>query len=96
MISFDSIVLPREIDPKLGPKNRLRGAEKLYTGELKGAESFDSYNGKLYSGIYGGYVVRLEEDRVVPVVKFGKKCGELNMYVRLDIYFINNEMSIFI
>ncbi|XP_032664446.1 adipocyte plasma membrane-associated protein-like [Odontomachus brunneus] len=69
-----SIVLPRNVDPKIGPKNRLRGAERLYVDEVQGAESFDSYDGKLYSGVHGGYIVRLEEDRVVPIVKVGKQC----------------------
>lgn len=69
-----SIVPPGELDPKLELKNRLNNAERLYIGEAIGAESFASYNGKLYSTVVGGYVVRLEEGRVVPIVKLGEKC----------------------
>ncbi|XP_014471001.1 PREDICTED: adipocyte plasma membrane-associated protein-like [Dinoponera quadriceps] len=69
-----SIALPRTVDPKVGPKIRLRGAQRMYVDEILGAENFDSYNGELYSGIHGGYIIRLEENRVVPIVKFGKEC----------------------
>ncbi|EZA51944.1 adipocyte plasma membrane-associated protein [Ooceraea biroi] len=68
-----SVVPPRDLDPRF-PKNRLTGCEKLFEGQLTGAEGFSSYNGQLYSGIHGGYIIRLEEDRFVPIVKFGKKC----------------------
>ncbi|XP_012055281.1 PREDICTED: adipocyte plasma membrane-associated protein-like [Atta cephalotes] len=69
-----SITPPRQLDLKIGPKNRLNGIQKLFTGEIHAPESFDSYNGQLYTGIHGGYVLRIEEDRIVPIVKFGEKC----------------------
>nr|XP_033337228.1 adipocyte plasma membrane-associated protein-like [Megalopta genalis] len=58
-------------------KNRLRGAEVLFAGEFKGPESFASYNGELYTGISGGYVVKIDGNNIVPVVKFGQKCEGL-------------------
>lgn len=64
---------PREVDIK----NRLNGAEKLFEGEIDGPEDFASYDGQLYTTVHGGYVLRIEEDRAVPIVKFGEKCGEL-------------------
>ena len=72
-----SITPPRQLDLKIGPKNRLNGIQKLFTGEIHAPESFDSYNGQLYTGIHGGYVLRIEEDRIVPIVKFGEKCGKV-------------------
>lgn len=48
----------------------------MYVGDVIGPESFDSYDGQLYSSVHGGYIIRLEENRVVPIVKFGKECGE--------------------
>jgi len=71
------VIPPRQLDPKVGPKTRLNDGQKLFKGELVGPEDFDSYNGKLYTGVVGGYVLRIEEDRTVPIVKFGEKCGEL-------------------
>lgn len=69
-----SIEFPREVGKRFELKNRLQGAEVLFSEELKGAETFDSYNGELYTGVHGGYVVKLENGRIVPVVKFGEKC----------------------
>jgi sugar lactone lactonase YvrE len=69
-----SITPPRALDPKVGPKNRLTGAQKLFEGEINAPEGFDTYNGQLYTGVHGGYVLRIEDDRMVPIVKFGKKC----------------------
>ncbi|EGI67195.1 PREDICTED: adipocyte plasma membrane-associated protein-like [Acromyrmex echinatior] len=69
-----SINPPRQLDPKLGPKNRLNGIQKLFINEIHAPESLDSYNGQIYTGVHGGYVLRIEEDRVVPIVKFGEKC----------------------
>ena len=78
-LDFDpcSITPPRQLDSKVGPKNRLNGIQKLFNGEIHAPESFDSYNGQLYTGIHGGYVIRIEEDRIVPIVKFGEKCGKV-------------------
>ncbi|XP_066599172.1 adipocyte plasma membrane-associated protein Hemomucin-like [Prorops nasuta] len=63
-----------EFNGHLGPNKRLDNAEILFAGKLKGAESFDSYNGELYSGIHGGYVIKITENDIVPIVKFGKQC----------------------
>ncbi|XP_076667123.1 adipocyte plasma membrane-associated protein Hemomucin isoform X2 [Andrena cerasifolii] len=72
-----SIKRPGDTPNPFELKNRLQGAEVLFSGEIKGPESFASYNGELYTGIRGGYVVKIEENRIVPVVKFGKKCDGL-------------------
>lgn len=57
--------------------NRLNEIEFLHVGKLKGPEAFDSYNGELYTGLEGGYVVKIDEKGIVPFVKFGGKCGKL-------------------
>ncbi|XP_029174108.1 adipocyte plasma membrane-associated protein-like [Nylanderia fulva] len=72
-----SIVEPRDVDPKIGPKNRLNNVEKLFEGRFVGPEAFASYDGQLYTGIHDGYVLRIEEDTLVPIAKFGKKCDGL-------------------
>ncbi|EFN66169.1 Adipocyte plasma membrane-associated protein [Camponotus floridanus] len=69
-----SIVQPRDIDPKLGPKNRLNNAEKLFEGRLLGPESYATYDGQIYTAVYDGYLLRIDEDDLVPIAKFGKKC----------------------
>ncbi|XP_043255271.1 adipocyte plasma membrane-associated protein-like [Colletes gigas] len=72
-----SIKLPTEPQDRFELKNRLQGAEVLFSGAIKGPESFASYNGELYTGIRGGYVVKIEDNHIVPIVKFGKKCDGL-------------------
>lgn len=54
---------------------RLNGAEKLFDGEIKGPEYFDSYDGVLYTALHLGTVSKLVGNKLVEVVKFGKKCG---------------------
>ncbi|KAK0088374.1 hypothetical protein PV325_012272 [Microctonus aethiopoides] len=53
---------------------RLNGAEKLFDGEIKGPEYFDSYDGVLYTTLHLGTVSKLVGNKLVEVVKFGKKC----------------------
>lgn len=72
-----SVVEPRNVDSKLGPKNRLNNYEKLFEGKFIGPESFAAYDGQLYTGIHDGFVLRIEEDTLVPITKFGKKCDGL-------------------
>ena len=69
-----SVKCPGDTPSPFELKNRLQGAEVLFSGEIKGPESFASYNGELYTGTRGGYVAKIKENRIVPVVKFGKKC----------------------
>ncbi|XP_026667573.1 uncharacterized protein LOC108622829 [Ceratina calcarata] len=72
-----SVKLPTDVKSQYDLKNRLQGAEILFAEEVKGPEAFASYDGKLYTGIRGGYVVQIEEDRLIPIVKFGQKCDGL-------------------
>ncbi|XP_015120142.1 adipocyte plasma membrane-associated protein [Diachasma alloeum] len=59
------------------PNGRLNGAEKLFKGEIKGPEAFDAYDGVLYTTLHGGSVSKLVGNKLVEVVKFGKKCDGL-------------------
>ncbi|XP_031833554.1 adipocyte plasma membrane-associated protein Hemomucin [Nomia melanderi] len=72
-----SIKFPSETKHQFELKDRLKGAEILFNGKLKGPECFASYNGELYTGIRGGYVVKIDQNGIVPVVKFGQKCDGL-------------------
>ena len=60
----------------LAVNERLNNAELLFQGQVKGAETFASYNGELYTGVHGGYVVKVTKDKLIPIVKFGKDCGK--------------------
>lgn len=69
-------IVSSDLDSKVSPRNGLNGAQKLFVEELHGPEDLVTYDGQLYTGVHGGYVVRIEEDRIVPIVKFGQKCGK--------------------
>ncbi|XP_012272003.1 adipocyte plasma membrane-associated protein [Orussus abietinus] len=71
-----SIVKPKDLPNHLASNDRLNDAEILFTGKLKGAEAFDSYGDELYSGIYGGHVIKFDRNRFDPVTKFGKACED--------------------
>lgn len=66
----------------------MNNAEILFENELKGAETFASYNGELYTGIQGGYVVKIANDTFEPIVKFGEKCGKV--FFQRKVHFLNN------
>lgn len=71
-----SFTSPKELHGILSLNDRLNDADILFKGQLHGPEAFASYNGELYTGVHGGYVVKLKEDNenFVPIAKFGKKC----------------------
>ncbi|XP_039282648.1 adipocyte plasma membrane-associated protein [Nilaparvata lugens] len=58
----------------LAMNNKLNGAERLFNGEMKGPESLVVYNDELYTGLHGGYIVKIEDDKIIPIKKFGKDC----------------------
>ena len=59
--------------------DRLNDVEIIFKGKIHGPEAFESYNDELYTGLHGGYIVKLKENQdVVPVAKLGKKCGKFN------------------
>lgn len=78
LFSFFSIVSPKELTGFLVLNDRLNNPEILFKGKLHGPEAFASYNGELYTGVHGGYIVKIKEnDEVIPIAKFGKQCGKL-------------------
>ncbi|KAK9309408.1 hypothetical protein QLX08_000896 [Tetragonisca angustula] len=72
-----SIKFPSDVQLKYETKTRLQEPEILFSGEIKGPEDIASFNGEIYTGIRGGYVVKIEENRIKPIVKFGQKCDGL-------------------
>nr|CAD7407835.1 unnamed protein product [Timema poppensis] len=66
-----SITPPMELKGVLALNERLNNAEHLFKGEVKGAESFAVHKGSLYSGLHGGYIVKIVANKVIPVTKFG-------------------------
>ncbi|XP_043485469.1 adipocyte plasma membrane-associated protein-like [Polistes fuscatus] len=75
-----SIKPSTKLSGKLDFNNRLNGAELLFTGQLKGPETFDSYNGELYTGLEGSYIVKLNEKKIKPFVELGGECNQILKY----------------
>lgn len=57
-------------------RRHLDKAEHIFDGQLTGPEAFAVYNGAVYTGIHGGFVVQIDEGELRPVVRFGKNCGK--------------------
>ncbi|KAJ1529749.1 hypothetical protein ONE63_006499 [Megalurothrips usitatus] len=71
-------VRPKPLDAELLEKSHLDKAERLFEGKLTGPEAFAVYNGQVYTGIHGGFVIRIVGDEFEPVVKFGKDCEDIS------------------
>ncbi|KAG8280869.1 hypothetical protein J6590_071361 [Homalodisca vitripennis] len=54
--------------------SRLNGAERLFKGQIHGPEDLKVHNGQLYTTLHGGHVVRIVNDKIEPIVKFGQQC----------------------
>jgi strictosidine synthase len=62
----------------IGPlalNEKLSGASKLFENQIKGPEGLIYYNNTLYSTIHLGNVIKIVDDQIIPIAKFGKPCG---------------------
>lgn len=53
---------------------KLNNAELLFHNHIKGPEDLAVYKNELYTATHGGYVQKISNGKLVPVVKFGKDC----------------------
>ncbi|KAK7580269.1 hypothetical protein V9T40_000898, partial [Parthenolecanium corni] len=76
-VNFTSYELPptKKLEGPLALNTKLNNAEKLFENLLKGPESFTYHKGILYTGVQGGYVVKISGNTVTPFLKFGKSCA---------------------
>ncbi|CAH1394341.1 unnamed protein product [Nezara viridula] len=54
----------------------LNNADKLFLNEVKGPEDVVVFNNELYTSTHGGYIKKLSNGKLIPVIKFGKNCNE--------------------
>lgn len=66
---------PPVLEGKLALNDILNGAERAFEGEIVGPECFAVLHGDLYTTLHGGYVAKITNQQVIPVVKFGQSCG---------------------
>lgn len=65
--------------PFTGPlalNEKLSGGKRLFENQLKGPEGIWYHGGVLYASIHGGHVIKIVDNQIIPVVKFGKLCGK--------------------
>ncbi|XP_055848817.1 adipocyte plasma membrane-associated protein Hemomucin [Episyrphus balteatus] len=67
----------KELKGALEPNFHLEGAEKLLEGRVYGPEHLIARKNEIYTGIYGGEVIKLTADHVTHVAKFGQPCEEI-------------------
>lgn len=72
---FYSIAPQRPLIGKLALNENLPGVSKLFEDQLKGPEGLLYHNKTLYATLHYGHVVKLVDNQIIPVVKFGKVCG---------------------
>jgi len=70
-----SSTLVESFDGPLEHNTILSNAEHLLVNKVHGPESLAVWNNQIYTGTFGGHVVRIEETKVVPIAKIGDgKC----------------------
>lgn len=76
--SFTSFTIPPPpvLEGKLALNDLLNGAERAFEGEIVGPEGFAVLHGDLYTTLHGGYVAKITNQQIIPVVKFGQSCGK--------------------
>jgi len=48
----------------------------MFENQIKGPEALLYYNNTLYTSLHFGHVVKMVNNQLVPVVKFGKVCSK--------------------
>ncbi|KAG8233760.1 hypothetical protein J437_LFUL003831 [Ladona fulva] len=65
---------PMALEGPLAPNRVLDKGEHLFEGKIKGPESIAIFGGEIYTGIHGGEIIKISNDKYEPVVKLGKTC----------------------
>jgi len=81
--TVNSVTPQRPFTGPLALNEKLSGISKLFEDQIVGPEGLLYHNNTLYTTLHYGHVVKIVNNEIVPVVKFGKVCGKCT-------YFINN------
>ncbi|XP_022178955.1 adipocyte plasma membrane-associated protein-like [Myzus persicae] len=73
-----SVTQQRPFTGPLALNEKLSGISKLFEGKIVGPEGLLFYNNTLYTTLHYGHVVKIVDNEIVPVVKFGKVCDGLH------------------
>lgn len=88
ILTIYSVAPQRPLTGPLALNEKLSGISKLFEDKLKGPEGVLYHNNTLYLSLHYGHVVKVVDNQLIPVVKFGKLCGRYIYFLKLIIYFI--------
>jgi len=71
-----SVTPQRPLTGALALNEKLSGVSKLFEGQIVGPEGLLYHNNTLYTTLHYGHVIKIVDNEIVPVVKFGKVCGK--------------------
>jgi len=64
-------------NPLTGPfslNEKLSGIHKVFENQFKGPEAILYHNNTLYTSVHLGHVLKIVDNQIIPIVKFGKVC----------------------
>jgi len=71
-----SVVKPKPLLDALAPNEFLANPVKLFEGKLQAPEHLLSRDGVIYTALSNGDVVKIVDDKITVLGKFGKLCRE--------------------
>lgn len=75
-ITVHSVTPKRPLTGPSALNEKLSGISKLFEDQIVGPEGLLYHNNTLYTTLHNGHVVKIVDNEIVPVVKFGKACDK--------------------
>ncbi|GFT39149.1 adipocyte plasma membrane-associated protein [Trichonephila clavipes] len=69
-----NVSLPEKFSGALAPNELLDKVEHIHENDLHWPESFASFNGKLYTGLGDGKIVKITDKEIIPICRTGVTC----------------------
>lgn len=74
-----SVEKPLPLAGPLEVNNLLDNAQRLFEGQLHGAETLLRRDNEIFASVLGGEIVKITGNHITHVAKIGQPCGMLNM-----------------
>lgn len=69
---------PLDLTGPLEVNNLLDKAERLFEGQVHGPETLLKRGNEIFTSIHGGEIIKISDEHITHVAKFGKPCGKYN------------------
>lgn len=70
------MVKPKNLTGALEVNNLLDNAEHLLKGKVIGPIHMLSRDKSIYAALHNGYVIRIDDEQITPIVKLGISCSK--------------------